>query len=215
MLGSYTVVTHSDRQVNRRMNDVLICFLFKRLEILAAKGGHSEMSVNSIDKQVYLRNSFYFFDSAIWEQFYFRQHQIIMTTSNINQTAVGTIPLPNTFELITHLKLLDAIVSLKNGIYDQAEEHGMKGTQVWDHFCHEAAAKFLEWSENIEISKKTIPVPPLDILMIWHSFMLNTSDYTRFDKQSLRGRMAGRGIDWKDIVGCSSLCPMATFSNFH
>ncbi|KAL1854044.1 hypothetical protein Daus18300_011542 [Diaporthe australafricana] len=122
-----------------------------------------------------------------------------MTASKINQTAVGTIPLPNTFELNTHLKLLDAIVSLKNGIIDQAEEHGMEGAQAWDHFCHEGAAKFLDWSEDIEISKKTITVPPLDILMIWHSFMLNTNDYARFDKQSMRGRLAGRGIDWNDL----------------
>ncbi|KAJ0120930.1 hypothetical protein J7T55_015668 [Diaporthe amygdali] len=108
-------------------------------------------------------------------------------------------PLPSQFELLTHLKLLDAIITLKNGINDQAQEKGMEGGKAWDQFCQAAAAKFLGWSENVDVSEETISIPPLDILMIWHTFMLNTKAYAKFEDETLRGRMAGKGIDWKDL----------------
>lgn len=107
---------------------------------------------------------------------------------------------PDTFELLTHLKLLDAIIYLKNAIDADGEMNGMKPGQAWDKFCRDAAIKFLEWSRNVVVFENTIPTPPLDILMIWHSYMLNTKDYVHFQNEAFRGRMAGKGIDWQDLV---------------
>jgi hypothetical protein len=108
--------------------------------------------------------------------------------------------LPNTFELLTHLKLIDAIIYLKTAVDEYGEMHGMKPGKAWDQFCRAAAVRFLEWSENVDVSEKTILTPPLDILMIWHSYMLNTKEYVKFQNEAFRGRMAGKGIDWQDLV---------------
>lgn len=107
---------------------------------------------------------------------------------------------PNTFELLTHLKLVDGIIYLKNAIDADGEMNGMKPGIAWDKFCRDAAIKFLEWSKDADVSEKTIPTPPLDILMIWHSYMLNTKDYVQFQNEAFQGRMAGKGIDWQDLA---------------
>lgn len=108
--------------------------------------------------------------------------------------------LPDTFELLTHLKLVDAIICLKNAIDEYGEMNGMKPGKAWDQFCRAAAVKFLEWSKNVDVSKKTVPTPALDVLMVWHSYMLNTKDYMEFQNEAFQGRMAGKGIDWQDLV---------------
>ncbi|KAI3396489.1 hypothetical protein diail_12109 [Diaporthe ilicicola] len=120
-------------------------------------------------------------------------------TQSKPQPTIAILRLPDVFELANHLRLLDAIVILKHTIYDQGEEKGMEGVQAWEQFCQAASEKFLEWSENVDVSMETIPTPQLDILMVWQSFMLNTSAYAQFEKQDLRGRMAGKGIDWQDL----------------
>lgn len=126
--------------------------------------------------------------------------------ANPSEPKCDSVPLqtalhvPDTFELLTHLKLVDAIICLKNAVDEYGEMNGMKPGQAWDQFCRAAAAKFLEWSENVDVSEKAISTPPLDILMIWHSYMLNTKDYVQFQNKAFRGRMAGKGIDWQDLV---------------
>lgn len=108
--------------------------------------------------------------------------------------------LPAIPELLTHLKLIDAIICLKNAIEIQGEEHGKEPGKAWNQFCQAAAVKFIEWSENVDASQKTIPIPPLDILMVWHSYMLNTKDYVQFQDKVRRGEMAGKSFDWQELV---------------
>ncbi|KAG8162980.1 hypothetical protein KVR01_007458 [Diaporthe batatas] len=110
-----------------------------------------------------------------------------------------TLRLPNTSELLTHLNLLDAIVCLKASVDEYGEMNGMDPGKAWDQFCQAAAAKFLQWSESVDVSKASVATPSLNILMIWHSYMLNTKDYVQFQNEAFRGRMAGKGIDWKDL----------------
>lgn len=117
-----------------------------------------------------------------------------------SQSTDTALLLPNMSELTTHLKLIDAIMCLKNGIEDQAQAKNVEAEKAWDQFCRSAAVKFLEWSENVDVSQKKIPIPPLDILMIWHSYMLNTKDYVHFQGKARRGEMAGKGFDWQDLV---------------
>lgn len=117
-----------------------------------------------------------------------------------SQSINAAIRLPDIPELLTHLKFIDAIISLRNAIQIQAEAHGKEAGKAWEEFCAAAAAKFLDWSENVDVSEKTLPVPPLDILMIWHSYMLNTQDYVQFQDKARRGELAGKSFDWQELV---------------
>jgi hypothetical protein len=42
--------------------------------------------------------------------------------------------------------------------------------------------------------------PPLDVLMAWHSFMLNPRDYVEFCKVARSDQAGFRGIDWEQVV---------------
>lgn len=108
--------------------------------------------------------------------------------------------LPDIPELLTHLRLIDAIICLKNAIDVQGQAYGKEAGKAWEQFCRAAAVKFIEWSENVDVSDKTIPIPPLDILMIWHSYMLNTKDYVQFQDKARRGELAGKSFDWHELV---------------
>lgn len=43
-------------------------------------------------------------------------------------------------------------------------------------------------------------MPPLDVLLVWHAFMLNPRAYRHFETVVLCGRLGGKGIDWEDLV---------------
>ncbi|POS69276.1 hypothetical protein DHEL01_v212329 [Diaporthe helianthi] len=120
---------------------------------------------------------------------------------NDSTSTEKALRLPNKFELLTHLKLVDAIISLKDAVVEYGEMNGMEPGKAWNQFCRSAAAKFLKWSENVDVSKTSIPTPSLDILMIWQAYMLNTEGYVQFQNEAFRGRMAGKGIDWQDLRG--------------
>ncbi|KUI67159.1 Glycine-rich domain-containing protein 1 [Cytospora mali] len=110
-----------------------------------------------------------------------------------------TARLPSVSECATHLQLLNAIVRLKFAVDKWGKMKEIPEGRAWNHFCDTAVAKFLRWSENVDASKQTIPVPPLDVLMVWHSFMLNPKDYIRYANRVLQGRLGGKGIDWQQL----------------
>lgn len=115
-------------------------------------------------------------------------------------TQTQTTRLPDPSECAIHLQLLNAIVQLKMAVDDWGRKTCKSESQAWDQFCKNSAFKFLEWCENVDTSEQTIPVPPLDVLMVWHSFMLNPKDYMLYMKRVLRGEFGGRGIDWQQLV---------------
>ncbi|KUI53210.1 Glycine-rich domain-containing protein 1 [Cytospora mali] len=110
-----------------------------------------------------------------------------------------TARLPSVSECATHLQLLNAIVRLKFAVDKWSQTKNLPEGQAWKHFCDTAVAKFLKWSENVDASKQTIPIPSLDVLMVWHSFMLNPKDYMRYANRVLQGRLGGKGIDWQQL----------------
>lgn len=121
------------------------------------------------------------------------------TKSDLQPTQTA-LRLPDIPELLTHLKLIDAIICLRSAIQIQGEAYGIEPGKAWVNFCRAAAVKFLKWSADVDVSEKTIPIPPLDILMIWHSYMLNTKEYVQFQGTTRRGELAGKGFDWEDLV---------------
>lgn len=124
----------------------------------------------------------------------------VSETKSDPQPTQTALRLPDIPELLTHLKLIDAIICLRSAIQIQGEAYGIEPGKAWDNFCRAAAVKFLKWSADVDVSEKTIPIPPLDILMIWHSYMLNTKDYVQFQDTTRRGELAGKGFDWEDLV---------------
>lgn len=124
----------------------------------------------------------------------------IISSQTQPQSIDTALRLPDIPELLTHLKLIDAIICLKNAIDIQGEAYGKEAGKAWDDFCRAAAVKFIDWAQNVDVSDKTIPIPPLDILMIWHSYMLNTKDYVQFQDKARRGELAGKSFHWQDLV---------------
>jgi hypothetical protein len=44
--------------------------------------------------------------------------------------------------------------------------------------------------------------PPLDVLIVWHAYMLNTAAYRKYENHVLKGRMGLKGINWAAVVSC-------------
>ncbi|KAI1126978.1 hypothetical protein F5Y10DRAFT_266556 [Nemania abortiva] len=103
--------------------------------------------------------------------------------------------LPTLYECAAHLKLLNAIVRLQVDVEEWADITGKEKEEAWSMYCSAAVERFLKWSQAAGVADEDETVPPLDILMVWHSYMLNTAAYQRYMKVSPKGRL-GRGIDW-------------------
>ncbi|KIM19495.1 hypothetical protein M408DRAFT_50053, partial [Serendipita vermifera MAFF 305830] len=96
--------------------------------------------------------------------------------------ALRTRPLVNVAELQAHLKLLGAIHRLKQTV--QAQENGIAAKnkdQAWVIFVNRAVHRFYlwamsSWTRASPWLDETI-IPPLDIIMVWHSYLLNPRTY--------------------------------------
>ncbi|KAJ8131139.1 hypothetical protein O1611_g2486 [Lasiodiplodia mahajangana] len=109
------------------------------------------------------------------------------------------IRLPTVFECAAHLTLLDAIVRMETDVGEWATTKNIEKDVAWNAYCSAAALRFLKWSQTAETSDDKGAVPPLDILMVWHSYMLNTAAYQRYVKKFPEGRLGGKGIDWGEV----------------
>ncbi|KIM24558.1 hypothetical protein M408DRAFT_27025, partial [Serendipita vermifera MAFF 305830] len=98
---------------------------------------------------------------------------------------IGTLrtrPLVNVGELQAHLKLLGAIHKLKQIV--QVQQNGIAVTnkdQAWVIFVNRAVHRFYlwamsSWSRVSPWLDETI-IPPLDVIMVWHSYLLNPRAY--------------------------------------
>lgn len=116
--------------------------------------------------------------------------------------------LPTVAECKTHLQLLSAFVHLKEAVDQQGHDEGLTDGEAWEFFCRAAATKFFEWSETVDARGAHLPMPPLDVLMVWHAFLLNPSAYRTYADEVLDGRLGGKGLDWDALVSRhSSLSP--------
>lgn len=91
-------------------------------------------------------------------------------------------PLVNVTELQAHLRLLGAIHKLKQTV--QAQEEGIAAKnkdQAWVVFVNRAVHRFYvwasaTWSRGSPGLNEAI-IPPLDVVMVWHSYLLNPQAY--------------------------------------
>ncbi|KIM19567.1 hypothetical protein M408DRAFT_83383 [Serendipita vermifera MAFF 305830] len=91
-------------------------------------------------------------------------------------------PLVNVTGLQAHLKLLGAIHKLKQNV--QSQEDGIAARnkdQAWVVFVNRAVHRFYQWttspwSRHLPRLTEQV-VPPLDVIMVWHSYLLNPRAY--------------------------------------
>ncbi|KAI1171973.1 hypothetical protein F4777DRAFT_582349 [Nemania sp. FL0916] len=115
-----------------------------------------------------------------------------------NQPTVGDVDrLPSVYECAVHLELLDAIVHVEGEVVAWGQEEGFAEGVAWNAYCSAAAQRFLKWSHLAEAHKGN--TPPLDVLIVWHAYMLNTAAYRRYENKVLKGRMGFKGIDWPAV----------------
>jgi hypothetical protein len=119
----------------------------------------------------------------------------------IGSQGVGSLDhLPSVFECGVHLELLDAIVRMKGEVDACGKEDGLGEGVAWNVYCSAAVLRFLKWSQAAEAEEST---PQLDVLMVWHTYMLNTAAYRQYENCVLKGRLGHKGINWVTVVSRS------------
>ena len=86
-------------------------------------------------------------------------------------------PLINVTELQPHLKLLGAFDRLKKSIVEQRLPEGLDKEQAWAVFVNKAVHRFYtllqaKWPDGCVVASSETTMPPLDVLLIWHSYLL-------------------------------------------
>lgn len=97
-----------------------------------------------------------------------------------DQFPIGAFKVPSVVlvsELQCHLRILGAFSMLRKAVEGTAE----KKDEVWAIFIARAVYRFHQWASSIwPESDGTIQddaVPPIDVLMVWHSYMLVSCIY--------------------------------------
>jgi hypothetical protein len=99
-------------------------------------------------------------------------------------------------ECTTHLRLLETFVIQKQKVQEWAEVQEVSPTSAWNSYLQLAAKRFAQWVSAVELAGT---LPPLDVLMVWHSFMLNPHKYAEFER--LAGLPDSFRLSWSAIVG--------------
>ena len=108
--------------------------------------------------------------------------------------------LPTVEECTTHLRLLEEFVILQEIVKNCGTNHGITPELVWNMFITFAVARFSIWLDQSTEETMTETLPSLDILMVWHAFMLNPRQYARFRDARPEFRCGGEGVNWKVLV---------------
>jgi hypothetical protein len=86
-------------------------------------------------------------------------------------------PLVNITELQAHLRILGAFDILKWKVQDQPRPEGMSKDDIWALFVNRAVHRFYAylqapWPSGTVQGSTEATMPPLDVLMVWHSYLL-------------------------------------------
>ena len=86
-------------------------------------------------------------------------------------------PLVNVTELQAHLRLLGAFDSLKRSVVEQRLPEGLNKEQAWVIFVNKAVHRFYtllqtNWLDGCMVASSEATMPPLDVVLIWHSYLL-------------------------------------------
>src|SRR4051794_37447933 len=88
--------------------------------------------------------------------------------------------LPTSSECDIHLQFLECIVALKGKLAVENED--------WNSYLENAVSRFQIWITHfLKDDESSSRLPPLDVLIVWHSFMLNPGPYTKFEREITQG----------------------------
>lgn len=95
-------------------------------------------------------------------------------------------PLVTVTELQAHLRLLGAFYRLKRTVVDQCLPAGVNKEQAWVIFVNKAVHRFYallqsNWPDGSVVASSEVTMPPLDIILIWHSYLLVGGHLSRCD----------------------------------
>jgi hypothetical protein len=136
---------------------------------------------------------------------------------SLGQEETGEVQLPSAAQCATHLELLDTFVILKARVMRWGESRSSNAESSWQTFVKLAVVRFTTWirsvgpprygirflhlvCKDVLVERKLTALTSADILMVWHSFMLNPSFYVKFCKLVLHHRSGLDGIPWVRVV---------------
>ncbi|KAM5354209.1 hypothetical protein ACJ41O_000859 [Fusarium nematophilum] len=78
--------------------------------------------------------------------------------------------------------------------------------EKWPRFLDFAADRFVTWADKIDGamgSDSSLPyMPPIDVLMFWHAFLLNPADWNRYCRRKSLNHLIAVPFPWKQIHTC-------------
>ncbi|GAQ39642.1 hypothetical protein AtubIFM56815_007913 [Aspergillus tubingensis] len=142
-----------------------------------------------------------------------------------NDTQRGISDLPAIGECAVHLELLEVFRNLRIQIIQSKEldrvfrldssrswiskhRRETQRTEKWHRFVSLAVERFQIWNRAAEKqlerdgNNETLILPPVDILMVWHAFLLNPSDYKEFCTSRQLDRIQRVSFPWVVIHDC-------------
>ncbi|RAH77429.1 hypothetical protein BO86DRAFT_347466 [Aspergillus japonicus CBS 114.51] len=149
-------------------------------------------------------------------------HPSLFEESSIQQGDMSD--LPSKSQCAIHLELLEAFYTLRIRVttssrlkktLDRKHNHKrysilpgrIEPSERWHRFLSIAVTRFQQWvrAVNHHLEAKhlernsSLLLPPLDILMVWHAFLLNPHDFTQFCSTNHLDHIRGLSFPWKAI----------------
>jgi hypothetical protein len=120
------------------------------------------------------------------------------TKTAADAASVNVVLLPRAEDCLAHLALLEAFLQLRCRVAElSGHETFEQSEQEWDAYVRAAAVKFAEWVSALNrIPDGIFERPSLDVLMVWHAFMLNPVKYVQFEKLT---NLPRDGLNWASL----------------
>ncbi|KAI3336925.1 hypothetical protein HD806DRAFT_542680 [Xylariaceae sp. AK1471] len=104
--------------------------------------------------------------------------------------------LPSLYSCVTHLQLLESFIALRSRVEQWGLSRARDPQETWKLFVILAVKRFTHWFRHGGATTTDTYVPPHDVLMVWHSAMLNPATYLSLSRATEQKTTATRGIYW-------------------
>ena len=95
--------------------------------------------------------------------------------------AVGelkTVPLVSVDEVAAHLRILGAFSALRASVeHEGANRMHIDSKDAWTIFLCRSVHRFQRWVQTLAALPQEGAIPPLDVIMVWHTYMLASVEH--------------------------------------